>query len=79
MIRVAVKDIPAYGRSAGGVIVMRVPENEKVVGFTVVEKEEEEELFADVEAEVEAEESFESGSETLQKEQLENGSAGENE
>jgi DNA gyrase subunit A len=79
MIRVAVKDIPAYGRSAGGVIVMRVPENEKVVGFTVVEKEEEEELFADVEADVEAEESFESGSETLQKEQLENGSAGENE
>jgi hypothetical protein len=62
---------------------MRVPENEKVVGFTVVEKEEEEELFADVEAEVEAdveaEESFESSSETLQKEQLENGSAGENE
>jgi DNA gyrase subunit A len=44
MIRVAVKDIPAYGRSAGGVIVMRVPENEKVVGFTVVEKEEEEDV-----------------------------------
>ncbi|MBQ8910957.1 MAG: DNA gyrase subunit A, partial [Clostridia bacterium] len=42
MIRVSVADIPAYGRSAGGVIVMRLPEDEKVVGFTVVEKEEEE-------------------------------------
>ena len=53
MIRVAVKDIPAYGRSAGGVIVMRVPENEKVVGFTVVEKEEEEDapsLFEETES-----------------------------
>ena len=49
MIRVAVGDIPAYGRAAGGVIVMRVPEGESVVGFTVVEKEEEDELYAEIE------------------------------
>ena len=52
VIRVAVADIPVYSRGAGGVIVMRVPENEQVVNFTVVEKEEEElEPVTDIPAE----------------------------
>ena len=52
VIRVAVADIPVYSRGAGGVIVMRVPENEQVVNFTVVEKEEDElEPVTDIPAE----------------------------
>ena len=42
VIRVAVSDIPTYSRTAGGVIVMRVSEGQKIVNFTVTAKEEEE-------------------------------------
>ena len=40
IIRVSVFDIPVYSRSAGGVIVMRMSGNNKVVNCTVVKKEE---------------------------------------
>ncbi len=40
IIRVSVSDIPVYSRSAGGVIVMRMSGNNKVVNCTVVKKEE---------------------------------------
>ena len=40
IIRVSVSDIPVYSRSAGGVIVMRMGGNNKVVNCTVVKKEE---------------------------------------
>ena len=36
IIRVPVKDIPTYSRSAGGVIVMRLAQGQKVVNFTKV-------------------------------------------
>ena len=39
MIRVPVKDIPTYSRSAGGVIVMRLAEGQVVANFTSVEHE----------------------------------------
>ncbi len=42
VIRVAVSDIPTYSRTAGGVIVMRVSEGQRIVNFTVTAKEEEE-------------------------------------
>ena len=41
MIRVPVKDIPTYSRSAGGVIVMRLAEGQHVANFTKVEHEDE--------------------------------------
>ena len=56
MIRVAVQDIPVYSRAAGGVIVMRVPENETVVNFTAVEREEDEEFVNDLAAQQKEEE-----------------------
>ena len=40
MIRMPVTDIPVYSRGAGGVIVMRVGENQKIVNFTKVAREE---------------------------------------
>ena len=40
IIRVSVSDIPVYSRSAGGVIVMRMSGDNKVVNCTVVKKEE---------------------------------------
>ncbi len=40
IIRVSISDIPVYGRSVGGVIVMRMNGNNKVVNCTVVKKEE---------------------------------------
>ncbi len=39
VIRIAVSDIPVYGRSASGVIVMRVPEGARIVNFTLMERE----------------------------------------
>ena len=38
IIRVSVSDIPVYSRSAGGVIVMRMSGDNKVVNCTVVKK-----------------------------------------
>ena len=48
IIRTPVSGIPSYSRTAGGVIVMRLAEDEKVVTFTRLEKEEkiEEEIEA---------------------------------
>ena len=40
IIRVSISDIPVYGRSVGGVIVMRMNGDNKVVNCTVVKKEE---------------------------------------
>ena len=40
IIRVSVSDIPVYSRSAGGVIVMRMSGDNKVVNCTVVKKKE---------------------------------------
>ena len=51
MIRTPVSGIPVYSRSAGGVIVMRLGENQKIVNFTKVPREEKDE-----DAEIEAEE-----------------------
>ena len=48
IIRTPVAGIPSYSRTAGGVIVMRLAEDEKVVTFTRLEKEEK------IEAEIEA-------------------------
>ena len=42
IIRVPVSDIPTYSRTAGGVIVMRASDEQKVVNFTTVAKSEEE-------------------------------------
>ena len=55
MIRVKAEDIPVYSRAAGGVIVMRVAEDAKVVNFTVLEHEEDEEELTDIPAEDTAE------------------------
>jgi DNA gyrase subunit A len=41
IIRTAVDSIPVYGRSAAGVIVMRVSEGQTCAGFTTVPKAEE--------------------------------------
>lgn len=43
MIRLPVSDIPTYGRSAGGVIVMRLSDGDKVVNFAAIAEEKEEE------------------------------------
>ena len=40
IIRTPVSDIPTYSRTAGGVIMMRLNENQKLVNFTVVAHEE---------------------------------------
>ena len=47
VIRTKVEQIPVYGRSAGGVIVMRLAEGTQIVGFSTVEAEETEEAEAD--------------------------------
>ena len=44
MIRTAVADIPTYSRSAGGVRVMRLAEGQKIVNFTKVARQIEEEV-----------------------------------
>ena len=44
IIRTPVKDIPVYSRTAGGVIMMRVSEDQKLVNFTKVAREDDEEL-----------------------------------
>ncbi|MGM9641904.1 MAG: DNA gyrase subunit A [Eubacteriales bacterium] len=46
IIRTAVDSIPVYGRSAAGVIVMRVSEGQKCAGFTTVPKSETEDETA---------------------------------
>ena len=42
VIRVPVSDVPTYSRTAGGVIVMRMPEETEIVNFAVVESDKEE-------------------------------------
>ena len=49
MIRTPVLGIPVYSRSAGGVIVMRLGENQKIVNFTKVPREEKDENAENVE------------------------------
>lgn len=41
MIRTPVDGVPVYGRSASGVIVMKLSEDSRIVNFTLMEKEEE--------------------------------------
>ncbi len=51
IIRTPVSDVPTYSRTAGGVIVMRLGEGQKLVNFTAVAHEEpEEEELAETEA-----------------------------
>ncbi|MBE6637877.1 MAG: DNA gyrase subunit A [Ruminococcaceae bacterium] len=45
VIRVPVSDVPTYGRTAGGVIVMRMAEENEIVNFAVVESEKEEQTI----------------------------------
>lgn len=47
MIRTPVDGIPMYGRSAAGVIVMRLADGKKIVNFTKMDKAEEEEEDSD--------------------------------
>jgi len=47
IIRTPVADIPTYSRSAGGVIVMRLNEGQKLVNFTRVPHEDAEETEAE--------------------------------
>ena len=47
IIRTPAKDISVLSRSAGGVIVMRLPEGQYVANFTIVAKEEEKDDEAD--------------------------------
>ena len=54
IIRIPVDGIPVYSRTAGGVIVMRLDDGAKIVNFTKVQKEEEEDT-ADAEGEETAE------------------------
>ena len=42
IIRTSVSEIPVYGRTASGVIVMRLSDNSRIVNFSKVQKEEEE-------------------------------------
>jgi DNA gyrase subunit A len=46
MIRIRVSDVPTYSRSARGVIVMRLAEDQHIVNFTKVAKEEPEDEVA---------------------------------
>ena len=55
IVRTPIADIPTYSRTAGGVIVMRLAEGQKLVHFTSVAKEEDEEIEEAVEK-VEADE-----------------------
>ena len=50
IIRTPVSDIPTYSRTAGGVIVMRLGEGQKLVNFTAVAHEEPEEEVVESEA-----------------------------
>ena len=51
MIRIRVSDVPTYSRSAGGVIVMRLADDQRIVNFTKVAREEpEDEIAPTVEA-----------------------------
>ena len=50
VIRLAVSDIPVYSRAAGGVIVMRLSDGDKVVNFAVIEEEEEDDRSENVES-----------------------------
>ena len=54
IIRIPVDGIPVYSRAAAGVIVMRLDEGAKIVNFTKVAKEDEEEAVEGDEAEIEA-------------------------
>ena len=55
MIRIRVSDIPTYSRSARGVIVMRLAEDQHIVNFTKVAKEEPEDEVAPTVESVEGE------------------------
>ena len=46
IVRIHVSGIPVYSRSASGVIVMRLPDEQTVVNFTKVAREEEKETEA---------------------------------
>ena len=53
VIRVPVSDVPSYSRTAGGVIVMRMPEETEIVNFAVVESDKaDEETAEQTEAEI---------------------------
>ena len=55
MIRIPVSDVPTYSRSAGGVIVMRLSDDQHIVNFTKVARETpEDEVAPTVEASEEA-------------------------
>ncbi len=54
IIRTPVSGVPTRSRSAGGVIVMRLGENQKLVNFTVTPKADEEEELADPDTTAEA-------------------------
>ena len=59
VVRTHVSEIPVYSRSAGGVIVMRTQNDQRIVNFTLIEKEEElpeEELEEAIEETVEGNE-----------------------
>ena len=47
IIRTSVSEIPVYGRTASGVIVMRLSENSRIVNFAKVAKSEDEETEGD--------------------------------
>ncbi len=70
IVRVHVSGIPVYSRSASGVIVMRLSDEQTVVNFTKVAREDEKESEAEENAEVaetvEAPSSEEAGSETTE-------------
>ena len=59
IIRTPVSDIPTYSRTAGGVILMRLGEGQKLVNFTAVAHEEPEEAELEEGAEVETVEATE--------------------
>ena len=47
MIRTPVSGVPTYSRTAGGVIMMRLGDEQKLVNFTKAKKAEEEEVSGD--------------------------------
>ena len=70
MIRIRVSDIPTYSRSARGVIVMRLAEDQHIVNFTKVAKEEpEDEVAPEVETSEEIVENVEEAVEVLETEE----------
>ena len=54
IIRTPVAGVPVYGRSASGVIMMRLADGHKLVNFTAMAKEEEADESADLEEAEEA-------------------------